>query len=79
MSDSTHTPRNGNPFAAIFLDHPATVNETYLGHMRFALSFSFWLATAAAAALVHAFVPVLCETAASRILSKLHARIQARH
>ncbi len=79
MSDSTNTPRTGNPFAAIFLDHPATVNETYFGHMRFALTFAFWLAAAAGAALVHAFIPVLCETTASRILRRLHAKIEARH
>ncbi|WP_439155465.1 DUF6356 family protein [Yoonia sp.] len=77
MSDTTNTLRR--PIAALFLDHPATVNETYLGHMRFAFGFSFWLAVAAVAALVHAIVPALCETTASRILMRLHGRIMARH
>lgn len=77
MSDTASPLRR--PFAALFLDHPATVNETYLGHMRFALGFAFWLMVAALAALVHAAVPALCETTASRILSKLSARIAKRH
>ena len=76
MSDAS-TPRSA--FSAIFTDHPATVNETYLEHMRFAAGFSFWLAVAAGAALVHALIPALCETTASRILKRLHARIMARH
>ncbi len=79
MSDASHSTSRRNPFAAIFLDHPATVNETYFGHMRFAFGFSFWLGVAAMAALIHAIIPALCETTASRILKRLHARIMARH
>ena len=63
----------------IFTDHPATVGESYFGHMRFALGFAFWLFVAAGAALLHALIPALCETTASRILKRLHARITARH
>lgn len=77
MSDTASPLRR--PFAALFLDHPATVNETYLGHMRFAFGFAFWLGVAAMAALVHALIPAVCETTASRILRRLHARIEARH
>ena len=73
------TTTHKNPLAAIFTAHPATVNETYFGHMRFALGFAFWLAVAACAALVHAIVPALCETTASRILKRLHGRMIARH
>jgi len=62
-----------------FLAHPATVDETYFQHMRFALGFCFWLIVAGLAALVHAIVPALCETTASRILGKLTARMNARH
>jgi hypothetical protein len=79
MSDASHTTSRRNPIATLFLDHPATVDETYLQHMRFAFSFAFWLAAAAGAALVHAFIPALCETTASRILKRLHARIESRH
>lgn len=62
-----------------FLAHPATVNETYFQHMRFAAGFAFWLVTAGLAALTHAIFPALCETTASRILKTLTARMDARH
>ena len=79
MSDiSTRTHRR-TAFSALFLDHPATVNETYFGHMRFAFGFAFWLGVAAGAAVVHAVVPALCETTASRILKRLNDRMESRH
>ena len=62
-----------------FLSHPASVDETYFQHMRFAFSFAFWLGLAGCAALVHAVFPALCETTASRILRRLMARMEARH
>lgn len=79
MSETTTPLAPRNPIAAIFTAHPATVNETYFCHMRFALGFAFWLGVAALAALVHAVIPALCETTASRILKRLHARISDRH
>ena len=68
-----------NPIQKLFLDHPATVNESYFGHMAFALSFAFWLTVAGLAALVHAIIPALCETTASRILTRLTNKMNARH
>jgi len=62
-----------------FLAHPATVDETYFQHMRFAFGFAFWLIIAGLAAVVHAVFPALCETTASRILGKLTDRMNARH
>jgi hypothetical protein len=62
----------------VFLEHPASVNESYFQHMRFALGFAGRLALAAGAALVHALIPALCETTASGIVRKLHARLGAR-
>ncbi len=79
MSDTSQSPARRNPIAVIFTNHPATVNETFLQHMKFALGFSFWLGVASMAALVHAIIPALCETTASRILKRLHVRIMARH
>lgn len=58
----------------IFLNHPASVDETYFEHMRFALWFAFWLAAAAFAALVHAIIPAAFEKTGSRIIAKLYAR-----
>ena len=62
-----------------FFAHPATVDETYFQHMRFALGFAFWLTVAGLAALVHAFIPAACETTAGGILRKLTERMDARH
>jgi len=77
MSDLTPT-RRPSLFSWAFLDHPAKVDETYLQHMTFALGFAFWLSVAAGAALIHAVIPALCETTASRILRKLVARMDRR-
>jgi hypothetical protein len=65
-------------FDRLFFDHPRTVDETYFEHMRFALTFAFWLTVAGLAALVHAFVPALCESTASRIVRRLHDRMTNR-
>ena len=62
----------------LFLSHPHSVNEGYFAHMRFALSFAGWLAVAACAALIHAVIPSLCETTASRIIKRLHHRMTHR-
>ena len=79
MSDINQTQTSRNPVVGFFTNHPGSVDETYFQHMRFAFGFAFWLAVAAGAALVHAFLPAFCETTASRILRRLHARIEARH
>lgn len=63
---------------SLFLDHPASVGESYLGHARFALGFAFWLILAGLAALVHAALPFAFKTTASTILRRLHARIDHR-
>lgn len=62
-----------------FVEHPASVNETYLQHAGFALGFAARLFLAAMAALIHALIPPLFETTASRMIRDLHARIEARH
>ena len=62
----------------IFLDHPSSVNETFLQHMAFALKFAGLLFAAAFAALVHAIVPCLFEKTASGIIAKLYARTHNR-
>jgi hypothetical protein len=62
----------------LFTDHPASVDETYFGHMAFAAWFSSRLFIAGGAALVHAFLPFLCETTASRIVRELYERTSNR-
>lgn len=65
--------------AGLFTEHPACVDETYLGHARFALGFSGRLFLASLAALVHAVLPFAFETTAGRAIRAMHARIEDRH
>ena len=58
-----------------FTEHPAKVDETWGEHFRVAIGFSRDLAIAAAAAAVHACVPSLCETTASRKICALNERM----
>lgn len=62
-----------------FTDHPASVNETYGEHARFALGVSGQLLVASLAAFVHAVLPFLFETTAGRTIRALHTRIENRH
>jgi hypothetical protein len=62
----------------LFTDHPRSVGETYGEHMRVALSFAGPLAKAAAAALLHAFLPFLCVKTASQTIKSLNDRMSRR-
>ena len=62
----------------LFTAHPETVGESYFGHLAFAAWFSSRLAMAAGAALVHALLPFLFETTASRIVRELAERTHNR-
>lgn len=62
----------------LFIDHPASVDESYLEHLAFAMRFSWMLMLAAGAALVHAIFPFLCSKTASRIVARLYERTHDR-
>jgi hypothetical protein len=62
----------------VFLSHPQAVDESYGEHFVFALGFAARLFGAACAALVHALIPCLFETTASRMIREMHARIASR-
>jgi hypothetical protein len=62
----------------LFTGHPKAAGETYFEHMAFALSFSARLFKAALAALVHGFVPGICETTASQSVLKMNDELRAR-
>ena len=62
----------------LFLSHPQTVDESYGEHLLFALGFAMRLLGAGLAALVHAVIPCLFETTASRMICEMHARIARR-
>ncbi|MGI9350634.1 MAG: DUF6356 family protein [Rhizobiaceae bacterium] len=58
--------------------HPQSVNETYFEHLRFAMRFSTGLFIAGFGALIHAFIPSLCERTASDKIAELHHRMHNR-
>ncbi|MDZ7668048.1 MAG: DUF6356 family protein [Gammaproteobacteria bacterium] len=58
-----------------FYLHPQSVGESYLEHWLMASRFAALLAVAAAACLIHAFVPGLCKHTASRCISRLHEQM----
>jgi len=64
--------------AKLFTDHPASVDETYFGHMAFAGWFAGKLFMAAGAALIHALLPFLFESTASGIICELYERTHNR-
>ena len=59
----------------LFLDHPKSVNESYLEHMAMAGSFGWAMLRASGACFVHALVPGLCEKTGSTIIRQLHSRM----
>ena len=62
----------------LFLSHPQAVDESYGEHFLFALGFAARLLGAGLAALVHAIIPCLFETTASRMICQMHDRIARR-
>ena len=62
----------------VFLDHPRSVDETYLQHARFAGGFSLKLFGAAFAALIHAVIPAAFDKTASRLIADMYARTHNR-
>ncbi len=62
----------------VFLQHPRSVNETYVQHMGFAAWFASKLFMAAFAATVHAIFPNCFEKTASGIIAELYQRTHNR-
>ena len=62
----------------VFLNHPASVDESYLQHAIFAGRFATRLMAAALAASIHAIIPSLFEKTASRIVADLYHRTHNR-
>ncbi|MDQ6916253.1 MAG: DUF6356 family protein [Pseudomonadota bacterium] len=58
----------------IFTAHPASVGETYAQHCRFAFRFGLRMTIGGLAAMLHALLPFVFVTTASRTLDELQAR-----
>lgn len=63
--------QNKSTIDRLFFDHPRSVNETYLDHMDVAMGISGQLFVAGIACFIHALIPGLFQTTASRIMTKL--------
>lgn len=63
---------------SIFLEHPRSVGETYIEHMRFALLTALKLQAAAAALLVHSVFPFLFTDNVRKCLYDLISEIELR-
>ena len=62
-------------FRRLFLDHPASVGESYAEHFGVAARFGTAMLGAGAAALIHAVLPVAFKTTGSRTVMRLHRQI----
>jgi hypothetical protein len=58
-----------------FVDHPASVGETYLEHMGRASCFGGRMVLGGLACFLHALLPFACERTASRQIALLHDRM----
>jgi len=59
----------------VLTDHPATVGESYLEHMRSALGFSLTMIRSAVCCGIHAFLPFLFTKTGSSAITDLHRRM----
>lgn len=59
-------------FKRLFVDHPKSVDETYLAHFGVASSFGVGMIRGGLCALVHAVVPGWCITTGSDTIQRLH-------
>lgn len=60
---------------SIFVDHPASVGETYLEHMGRASGFGGRMVLGGLACFVHGLLPFACQRTASRQIAILHDRM----
>ena len=62
----------------IFLEHPKSMGETYLGHQREAFGIGLSMIAGGLACVMHGLVPAMFLTTGGDMISTLHRRITAR-
>lgn len=62
----------------LFTAHPASVGETYFGHLVQATSFGFRMLIAGIACILHGLFPFLCVSTGSDAMKELNAEMSAR-
>lgn len=65
-------------FRRLFLDHPASVGESYTEHFRVASGFGLTMIAGGAACVVHSILPFAFKTRGSDTIALLHARLVAK-
>jgi hypothetical protein len=66
-------------FNRLFVEHPKSVDETYVEHFGVASRFGFAMIWGGMKALVHAFIPGLCITSGSDTVKRLnHITVEQR-
>lgn len=63
---------------ALFTEHPASVGESYVRHLRSALGFGFRMMLAGSGCLIHGVLPFVCARTGSQCVSKLHSEMTIR-
>jgi len=62
-------------FRSLFIEHPASVDETYLQHFTSALGFGARMIVAGVACMVHGVLPAVFVTRGSDAIRTLHDRM----
>jgi hypothetical protein len=62
-------------FRSLFIEHPASVDETYLQHFISALSFGARMIVAGVACMVHGVLPAVFVTRGSDTIRTLHEQM----
>lgn len=63
---------------ALFVDHPASVGESYAQHLRVATRFGWRLTRGGLACMIHGALPFLFRTSGSDTVRDLHAQLVAK-
>ena len=65
-------------FRRLFLDHPASVGESFAEHFGVASRFGLTMIGGGIAGVIHAFLPFAFKTTGSRTVMRLNAQIVAK-
>ncbi|HRD69880.1 MAG TPA: DUF6356 family protein [Legionella sp.] len=63
----------------LFTQHPASVNQSYFSHLRFALIFGFQMIYGGIACMIHAIFPFLFQNTGSQTVIRLMQKYLIQH
>jgi hypothetical protein len=70
--------QGGNVFDRLFLEHPRDVKESYFEHFGHSASYGFRVLSIATCCFIHALIPGLHKTTASRRICQLAGELDGR-